>query len=248
MPNAEELHEIMAALAEKARQLVRTPGVAVYLRAPAATQFRASVTWTSDSPIPHSPYYMPRVFGWILETGESLVLPDLATQPLSDVPTPTLQDVVRGLVAVPITGPNGQIVGTICVFDLKPLVLSDVDVDALKALGRSVTFGTSEHARCRGRDAATAAPEPIAPPFSWSATSGAAGAFPARRAAAERTGARAGDTAARSAQRRVRRRPRTRACPQGRAPGQRRSCSASHALGPDHRRSATMRPRWSVRR
>jgi CheY-like chemotaxis protein len=144
-PSAEELHEMMAALAEKARQLSRTPGVAVYLRAPGTTQFRASVTWTSDSPIPHSPYYMPRVFGWILETGEALVLPDLATQPLTDVPTSTLQDVVRGLVAVPITARSGQIVGTICVFDLKPLVLSDLDVDALKALGRSVTFSDQAH-------------------------------------------------------------------------------------------------------
>ena len=141
IPTAEDLHEMMAALAEKARHLARTPGVAVYLRAPGTTQFRASVTWTSDSPIPHSPYYMPRVFGWILETGEALVLPDLATQPLTDVPTPTLQDVVRGLIAVPITGPNGQIAGTICVFDLKPLELNDLDVDALKALGRSVSFG-----------------------------------------------------------------------------------------------------------
>jgi len=141
IPSAEELHEMMAALAEKARHLARTPGVAVYLRAPGTTQFRASVTWTSDSPIPHSPYYIPRVFGWILETGEALVLPDLATQQLNDVPTSTLQDVVRGLVAVPITGPNAQIIGTICVFDLKPLTLSDVDVDALKALARSVTFG-----------------------------------------------------------------------------------------------------------
>ena len=140
-PTAEELHETMAGLAERARQLSRTPGVAVYLRAPGSAQFRASVTWTSDAPIPHSPYYMPRVFGWILETGEALVLPDLATQPLSDVPTSTLQDVVRGLVAVPIMGANQQIIGTICVFDLKPLVLNDVDVDALKALGRSVTFG-----------------------------------------------------------------------------------------------------------
>jgi CheY-like chemotaxis protein len=140
-PTAEELHETMAGLAERARQLSRTPGVAVYLRAPGSTQFRASVTWTSDAPIPHSPYYMPRVFGWILETGEALVLPDLATQPLSDVPTSSLQDVVRGLVAVPIMGSNQQIIGTICVFDLKPLVLNDVDVDALKALGRSVSFG-----------------------------------------------------------------------------------------------------------
>ena len=163
IPTAEELHEMMAALAEKARHVARTPGVAVYLRAPGTTQFRASVTWTSDSPIPHSPYYMPRVFGWILETGEALVLPDLATQPLTDVPTSTLQDVVRGLVAVPITGPNGQIAGTICVFDLKPLALSDLDVDALKALGRSVSFGElarypSEEDASRRADAADAPP------------------------------------------------------------------------------------------
>ena len=58
IPTAEELHEMMAALAEKARHVARTPGIAVYLRAPGTTQFRASVTWTSDSPISHSPYYM----------------------------------------------------------------------------------------------------------------------------------------------------------------------------------------------
>jgi CheY-like chemotaxis protein len=160
IPTAEELHEMMAALAEKARHVARTPGVAVYLRAPGTTQFRASVTWTSDSPIPHSPYYMPRVFGWILETGEALVLPDLATHPLTDVPTSTLQDVVRGLVAVPITGPNGQIAGTICVFDLKPLALSDLDVDALKALGRSVTFGELMRHPSEG-DAVSASPPPM---------------------------------------------------------------------------------------
>jgi CheY-like chemotaxis protein len=157
-PSAEDLHEMMTSLAERARQLGKTPGVAVYLRAPGTTQFRASVTWTSDAPIPHSPYYMPRVFGWILETGDALVLPDLTTQPLTDVPTAALQDVVRGLVAVPITGPNGQIIGTICVFDLKPLVLTDADVDALKVLGRSVRFGEEVH-----DDRPQAAPPPHEP-------------------------------------------------------------------------------------
>jgi diguanylate cyclase (GGDEF)-like protein len=165
IPSAEELHEMMAALAEKARHLARTPGVAVYLRAPGTTQFRASVTWTSDSPIPHSPYYMPRVFGLILETGDALVLPDLAAQPITDAPISTLQDVVRGLVAVPITGPNGQILGTICVFDLKPLALTDAYVDALKALGRRVFVGDepvelpTDHAPRR-----QPAPQPLAAP------------------------------------------------------------------------------------
>jgi GGDEF domain-containing protein/CheY-like chemotaxis protein len=188
-PSAEELHEIMAGLAEKARHVVRTPGVAVYLRAP-GEQFRASVTWTSDSPIPHSPYYMPRVFGWILETGEALVLPDLATQPLTDLPTSTLQDVVRGLVAVPITAPSGQIIGTICVFDLKPLVLSDVDVDALKALGRSVTFGEQPHGDAAAADLAEFPhQQPQAASNSWAAVGeapAAAAPVPLSRAEAPR--------------------------------------------------------------
>ena len=136
----DDVHETMTALAEQARQLCGTPGVAVYLKAAGETKFRASITWTSDEPIPHSPYYLPRVFGWILETGEALVSPDLATQPLSNVSLTTLQDVVRGLVAVPIVSGDQQIVGTICVFDVKPLTIGGVEVEALKALGRGVSL------------------------------------------------------------------------------------------------------------
>ena len=137
-PTAEDIHQTMTELSEKARQLCGTAGVAVYLKAAGDAQFRASVTWTSDAPSPHSPYHLPRVFDLILETGDALVLPDLASQPLSDVPTSTLQDVVRGLVAVPIVSSDEQIVGTICVFDVKPLTLGETEVDALKALGRSL--------------------------------------------------------------------------------------------------------------
>ena len=134
------VHQTMTELAEKARQLCGAAGVAVYLKAAAETTFRAAVTWTSDEPIPHSPYYLPRVFGWILETGEALVNPDLTIRPLPNVAGATLPDVVRGLVAVPIVSGDQQIVGTICVFDVKPLVVGDVEVEALKALGRGVTL------------------------------------------------------------------------------------------------------------
>lgn len=136
----DELHRTMTDLIEKAQDISRTPGIAVYMRTPGGAEFRALVTWTSDELIPNSPYYLPRVFGWIQETGEAVVLPDLTKQPLADVPTTTLQEVVHGLVAVPIMGSRAEILGTICVFDVKPLTLRDVDVDALKALGRSVHF------------------------------------------------------------------------------------------------------------
>jgi GGDEF domain-containing protein/CheY-like chemotaxis protein len=137
----EDFDRMMGQLADKASQLCRTPGVAVYVRVPGTTQFRASVTWSSDTPIPHSPYYIPEVFGRVLETGEVLVLPDLATQPLAGVPTATLEDVVRGLVAVPITGVDSQVIGTLCVFDLQPLAIGEPEVAALRALGQSVSLG-----------------------------------------------------------------------------------------------------------
>ena len=136
---AEDVYQTMTELSQEARHLCGTAGVAVYFKASGETQFRASVTWTSDAPIPRSQNWMPRVFGSILETGEAFVSPDLTTQPVSDESRSTSQDVVRGLVAVPIMSADQQIVGTICVFDVKPLTFSGAEVEALKALGRRVS-------------------------------------------------------------------------------------------------------------
>lgn len=133
---AEDVYDAMTRLSEQARKLSGAAGVAVYWRAAGETKFRASVTWASDTPAPHSPYHLPRVFGWIIETGEALVMPDLTERNLADVSTSSAQDVVRGLVAVPIVGADQEIAGTICVFDLKPLTFGDEVVEALKALGR----------------------------------------------------------------------------------------------------------------
>ena len=61
---------------------MRTAGAAVYVRALGETQFRAFVTWACDAEVPQSPYYTPKVFDWVLETGEALVLPALDEEQL----------------------------------------------------------------------------------------------------------------------------------------------------------------------
>jgi diguanylate cyclase (GGDEF)-like protein len=104
------------------------------------------------------------VFGWILETGEALVLPDLTAQHLSDLSTSSVQDVVRGLVAVPIVGADQEIVGTICVFDLKPLTFGDDVVEALKALGRQGLRRPIADQGSQATRPAQAAVEPLARP------------------------------------------------------------------------------------
>ncbi|HVH30029.1 MAG TPA: diguanylate cyclase [Vicinamibacterales bacterium] len=149
--------EAMRELVDKARSVSATAGVAVYLKGSGQAQFRASVTWASNADLSQSPYFVPRVFDWVLESGDALVLPDLATQ--QTVPISRFQDVVRGLVAVPIVGDKGQTVGTICVFDVHPLTLGGAEVEALKALGRGVPLRPAARApvaavesRAGGRD------------------------------------------------------------------------------------------------
>jgi diguanylate cyclase (GGDEF)-like protein len=131
-----DVHESMAQLSDKAQRLCGTAGVAVYLKGPDDTQFRTSVTWLSETPLPHPPVFLPSVFEAVLATGESFFRRDVTTQPLSKVTT----DVVRGLGAVPLVDVHGQIVGAMCVFDLNPVAFDSTVVNSLKALGRGVSL------------------------------------------------------------------------------------------------------------
>src|SRR4029077_12935835 len=63
--------EMMRALAAKARALCRTAGASVYLKAPGEGEFRTVVKWDYEEAIPYAPADLPRVFEWILRTGEA---------------------------------------------------------------------------------------------------------------------------------------------------------------------------------
>jgi len=122
-------------LAEEATQLAAVPGAAVYVKASSYDRFRAHVNWTGND-ADASPFSLPYVFERVLETGVALVLPDLAAEPLLAAPTPTIHDVVRGLVAAPLVGGTGRVLGAVCVFDVKPLSVGAARLNALQALGR----------------------------------------------------------------------------------------------------------------
>jgi diguanylate cyclase (GGDEF)-like protein len=136
----DQIEEMMGALATKARSICRTAGAAVYLKAPDEGDFRTVVKWDSDEAAPQSLADLPRVFDWILKTGEPLVLPDLPRQRAGTLPV-RLRENLRGLVAVPVVGTEQQTIGLLCVFDVRPFRFEGSDVDALKALGRGASTG-----------------------------------------------------------------------------------------------------------
>ena len=160
-----DVHESMAKLSDEAQRLCGTAGVAVYMKGPDDTQFRTSVTWLSDTPLPHPPVFLPSVFEAVLATGESFFRRDVATQPLSKVTT----DVVRGLGAVPLIDGHGQIVGAMCVFDLNPVAFDNTMVNALKALGRAVSVRAAAAPAAVEPAGLSPAPKPVesaTPPLS----------------------------------------------------------------------------------
>jgi diguanylate cyclase (GGDEF)-like protein len=167
----------MRGLAESARRICGTAGAAVYVKALGETQFRAFVTWACDTAVPQSPYYTPRIFDWVLETGEALVYPALDAEQLPLVAS-TARDPVRGLVAVPIISrldaqSPEQVVGTICVFDVHPMTVDSRQVDTLKALGRNISLRPVEAGPREERTAAIS-PSPVeTPPASAPIDSGA---------------------------------------------------------------------------
>jgi diguanylate cyclase (GGDEF)-like protein len=129
----DDLRQQMTDLSNRARQLCGTPGVAVYMKAPGETRYRATFAWISDDLMPHSPHHLPKAFERITQTGEVVVSRDLRA---SDADAPTTADgpdAVRGLAGVPIVA-HGELLGAICVFDIKPLQIDDNVITQLRML------------------------------------------------------------------------------------------------------------------
>lgn len=132
--SAEAAHQTMEELAARARDICGTAGVAVYLKGGANEPFRSASTWLADEPIPGSLDQLPMTLERIIETREPLVALDLARD-RSPEELRRAGDGPRGFVAVPITDADDDIAGMICVFDIKPLTIGNVEMEALKALG-----------------------------------------------------------------------------------------------------------------
>ncbi|MEO7158734.1 MAG: diguanylate cyclase [Vicinamibacterales bacterium] len=137
---SDDLRQQMTDLSNRARQLCGTPGVAVYMKAPGDTRFRATFAWISDDLMPHSPHHLPRAFERITQTGESIVSRDLRAGEADAAAAGDGADAVRGLAGVPIVS-HGELLGAICVFDIKPLQISESSLTQLRLLGHVTISG-----------------------------------------------------------------------------------------------------------
>jgi CheY-like chemotaxis protein len=137
-PDVEERQENWLDVAERARQRLRVAGAAAYTKVGDETEYRWSVSWRPDTPMPNFPVILPSALEEVMANGTARVWPDLVDDsgPSSDV---TSHVTVRSLAIVPILR-DGEVAGALCAFDSEPDALSDDGLEMLSALaGRSPT-------------------------------------------------------------------------------------------------------------
>jgi len=120
-------------LAARAQQLLGVDGAAVYARTGAPEEYRLSVVWTSDAPMPSIPELLPGALEDIIAGGAPRVWPDLASEPRFGAAGSTFHETVRTLAIAPIRR-DRETVGALCAFDVKPYALRQADVDALTVI------------------------------------------------------------------------------------------------------------------
>jgi diguanylate cyclase (GGDEF)-like protein len=128
---AEELQRVMSELTYRTKQIVNTPGIAVYMHGPGDRSCRAAFSWNSDQLMPYSPCHLPRAFEEVAMSGRVVITRDLATASKA-----AESDAVRGLAGFPVVS-NGEILGALCVFDVLPLAIADDQMSALETLART---------------------------------------------------------------------------------------------------------------
>jgi len=87
-----------------------------------------------------------------------LVIPDAALHPLFGTNRFVRDGVFRSYAGAPLVTPGGQVLGSLCILDRKPLAISTAEVDRLVALARRVAGELEMRARAATRPQAVDAP------------------------------------------------------------------------------------------
>jgi diguanylate cyclase (GGDEF)-like protein len=70
---------------------------------------------------------------------DPLIVPDVTNYPALYEAAPTGLSVIRGFAGTPLGGPHGEVTGTLCLMDTKPLKMDAAELDLLDSLGRDLS-------------------------------------------------------------------------------------------------------------
>jgi CheY-like chemotaxis protein len=127
-----QVEENWLELAERARQRLAVAGAAAYTKVRGTAEYRWSVSWRPDAPIPDFPVVLPYAIEEVMASGVARTWSD----PVDDS-KPCLPEngchALRSLAVVPVLR-DGDVAGALCAFDAEPDTLSDEDLQTLTAI------------------------------------------------------------------------------------------------------------------
>ena len=120
-------------LAESARRRLRVAGAAAYTKVCGASEYRWSVSWRPDAPMPDFPMILPSALEEVMATGAARMWTDLVNDSMSGSSGAPSLVALRTVAVVPILR-DGEIAGALCVFDSEPDALRHDDLETLSAI------------------------------------------------------------------------------------------------------------------
>jgi hypothetical protein len=130
--DGKDVEENWLELAERARQRLAVAGAAAYTKVQGTAEYRWSVSWRPDGPMPDFPVVLPSAIEEVMASGIARTWTDLL-----DEPNPRVADsacrTLRSLAVVPVLR-DGTVAGALCVFDAEPDALRDDDLQTLSAV------------------------------------------------------------------------------------------------------------------
>jgi CheY-like chemotaxis protein len=127
-----QVEENWLELAERARQRLAVAGAAAYTKVRGTAEYRWSVSWRPDAPMPDFPVVLPSAIEEVMTSGVA----KRWSEPASDLnprPEDTPCRALRSLAVVPVLR-DGDMAGALCAFDAEPDALSDEDLQTLTAI------------------------------------------------------------------------------------------------------------------
>jgi CheY-like chemotaxis protein len=126
-------------LAERARHRLDVIGAAAYTRVCGAAEYRLSVSWMPDAPMPDFPVMMPSALEDVMASGAGRIWTDLVNDAGQRASSGAVQTTLRSLAIVPILR-DGQTVGALCVFSSEPHAFGHDTLETVSAIaGRTVS-------------------------------------------------------------------------------------------------------------
>jgi diguanylate cyclase (GGDEF)-like protein len=138
------IEDVLQMVVLEAGRRFRVPIALAYVKVGEAEHLRAYVALTELAAIAGGTQALT-FLRQVASGSDPLIVPDVTNYPSLVEAAPPGLTVIRGFAGTPISSGHGDLTGTLCLMDIKPLTMDATELDLLDSLGRDLSRDLAKH-------------------------------------------------------------------------------------------------------